>query len=196
MKHSSGTIPYRLYGALVCLLLCAVLLVGNAWGHFSSQTQREVSIAADARQPLYLQPVNGEGADVEAGQWSPLEGGGYTMSFALRNYRGSVCGDTARTASLLVLAGLGIAQPQNLTIKLYAGGSVYTGTPTDIADGTALAYSFGSGWCYRFYDAENKELTWQFPAGQRTEYRVIVTAETNEAIPYASMLRVQTSTRG
>lgn len=243
MKKRAGTSQYALCLAAVCLLVCAFLLLGVARARFSSSVEREVELQAQPLEPLRLTPkdtgdtwqmVDGscrrtflleydgtqEKSDVTVGVTLLASLGIETpealdITLAVEEptdtpitepENGSVEGvDTADAAAVPQDDTLDTA-PQTKRVE-------YRGIPEEIPEGSALWYSFGPGWCYRFppvtyvqstVDGQQgepreqigQEVAWTVEAGTlwQTELTVTVKAEAN--IRYDVLLRLCADVRG
>ena len=238
MKKRAGTSQYALCLAAVCLLLCGLLLVGTARARFSSAVEREVELQAQPLEPLRLTPqetgdtwqmVDGscrrtflleydgtqEKSDVTVGVTLLASLGIETpealdITLAVEEptdtpitepENGSVEGvDTADTAE--------VPQDDTLDAAPETKMVTYRGVAEEIPEGSALWYSFGPGWCYRFHpvtyvqstvDGQQGEpqeqigqevVTWTVEAGAlwRKELKVTVKADAN--IRYDVLLRL------
>lgn len=237
MKKRAGTSQYALCLAAVCLLLCGLLLVGTARARFLSSVEREVELQAQPLEPLRLTPqdtgdtwqmVDGscrrtfllqydgtqEKSDVTVGV-TLLASLGIETPEALditlaaveptdtpitEPENGSVEDvDTADTAEVPQDDTLDTA-PQTKRVE-------YRGIPEEIPEGSALWYSFGPGWCYRFCPVTSvqstvdgqqgepqeqigQEVTWTVEAGALWRKELTVTVKADANIRYDVLLRL------
>ena len=237
MKKRAGTSQYALCLAAVLLLACGILLLGTARARFSSSVSKEVELQARPLEPLRLasqdtgdtwQMVDGscrrtfllqydgtqEKSDVTVGV-TLLASLGIETPEALditlavveptdtpntEPENGSVEGvDTADTAEVPQDDTLDTA-PQTKRVE-------YRGIPEEIPEGSALWYSFGSGWCYRFCPVTSvqstvdgqqgepqeqigQEVTWTVEAGALWRKELTVTVKADANIRYDVLLRL------
>ena len=166
--------------AAVCFALCGVLLVGRAQAHYVNKQEFTVTLSQEALCPLYLHTASGSTAD-----WQ-------RKNFTLSNFPdGGKAGQTDLQAQIYLFATAGIASGDNLTVTLQYNGQSYTGTAQEIQEGTELYRCYGAGWRYVFLDAQGQELNLSFPAKEQMAYPFSICVETNESIPYSSMLTVR-----
>ena len=119
---------------------------------------------------------------------------------------GSVEGvDTADTAEV----------PQDDTLDTAPGKKMvtYRGIAEEISKGTALWYSFGPGWCYRFcpvtsvqstvdgqagkiQEQVGPEVTWTVKAGERWQKPITVVVRADADVRYDALLRLCADVRG
>lgn len=82
----------------------------------------------------------------------------------------------------------------------------YRGIPEEIAEGSALWYSFGPGWCYRFcpvtyvqsivdgqeemQEQIGQEVMWTVKAGELWQKELTVTVRANADVRYDTLLRL------
>lgn len=217
MNKWARTSQYGWCLAAAALLLCGFLLAGTAYARFSSTVTREVKVAPEAAQPLCLLPqATGE----EGALWQMTEDGACQRTFSLQNFSGSNTASRDMTVELTLLASLGVGSPEALDITLTEktveqvsqtaedGSSstveqervtVYRGVPTAIGEDSALAGSFGPGWCYRFrleqQDAEGKPTAalpaeWHFTGGSQEQHLLTLRITAKETPPYDCWFRL------
>lgn len=234
MKKQSGTSQYALCLAAVCLLVCGLLLLGVARARFSSSVEREVELQAQPLEPLLLTPQGDtatawqmvgdtcmstfllqydntqeqnddmsigvvllaslgietpEALDirltVEEPDDTPETEGGTT--------------DGADTAEVL--------QDDTLDNVPRTRKVEYRGIPEEIPKGSALWYSFGDGWLYRFCPVTyvqteddgqleetqkkiGREVTWKVGAETLWQTELTVTVKADANIRYDVLLRL------
>ena len=229
--------------AAVLLLACGILLLGTARARFSSSVSKEVALQARPLEPLRLTPrddgdtwqmVDGscirtflleydgtqEKSDVTVGV-TLLASLGIETPEALditlaveepndtpvtKPENGSVEGvDTADTAEV----------PQDDTLDAAPEKKMvtYRGIAEEISKGSALWYSFGPGWCYRFcpvtsvqsavdgqageiQEQVGLEVTWTVKAGDRWQKTITVAVRADADVRYDALLRLCADVRG
>lgn len=89
----------------------------------------------------------------------------------------------------------------------------YRGIPEEIPEGSALWYSFGPGWCYRFCPVTSvqstvdgqqgepqeqigQEVTWTVKAGERWQKTITVEVRADADVRYDALLRLCANVRG
>lgn len=81
----------------------------------------------------------------------------------------------------------------------------YRGVAEAIPEGSALWYSFGSGWCYRFcvdgqageiQEQVGPEVTWTVKAGERWQKIITVEVRADVDVRYDALLRLCADVRG
>ena len=89
----------------------------------------------------------------------------------------------------------------------------YRGVAEEIPEGSALWYSFGSGWCYRFcpvtsvqstvdgqageiQEQVGPEVTWTVKAGERWQKTITVEVRADADVRYDALLRLCADVRG
>ena len=89
----------------------------------------------------------------------------------------------------------------------------YRGIPEEIPEGSALWYSFGPGWCYRFCSVTSvqstvdgqagaiqkqvgPEVTWTVKAGERWQKPITVEVRADADVRYDALLRLCADVRG
>ena len=243
MKKRAGTSQYALCLAAVLLLACGILLLGTARARFSSSVSKEVELQARPLEPLRLTPqdtgdtgqmVDGrcrrtfllqydgtqEKSDVTVGVTLLASLGIETpdaldITLAVEEptdtpitepENGSVEGvDTADTAE--------VPQDDTLDAAPKTKRVPYRGVAEAIPEGSALWYSFGSGWCYRFCPVTSvqstvdgqageiqkqvgSEVTWTVKAGERWQKPITVEVRADADVRYDALLRLCADVRG
>lgn len=243
MKKRAGTSQYALCLAAVLLLACGILLLGTARARFSSSVSKEVALQAQPLEPLRLTPrdtgdtwqmVDGscirtflleydgtqEKSDVTVGVTllaslgiETPEALDITLAVEEPNdtpvtepENGSVEGvDMADTAE--------VPQDDTLDAAPKTKMVTYRGIAEEISKGSALWYSFGPGWCYRFcpvtsvqstvdgqagetQEQVGPEVTWTVKAGERWQKTITVAVRADADVCYDALLRLCADVRG
>lgn len=235
MKKRSGTSQYALCLAAICLLVCGFLLLGAARARFSSAVSKEVELQAQSLEPLLLTPqgenttawqtVNGtctrtfllqydngqeQSDDISVGVVL-LASIGIEDPEALDITLTVVePDDTPVTETVSEATGDVAAEvPQDSTLDAAPRTRKvdYQGIPEEIPEGSALWYSFGPGWRYRFcpvtyvQSTENgqpgetqkqigQEAAWTVEAGTLWQKELTVTVKAEADISYDVLLRL------
>lgn len=123
------------------------------------------------------------------GAWTYDEKGEYTIDIVISNAESaeSFCMED-QSVLLEVFATLGIASPENISIKLIAGNEEYTAVPFTVEKNTLSGISYGDGWIFKFYNAAEEELTWSLRGGEVSTEKITVKVSGNTVEPAALSL--------
>ena len=135
-------------GALVTLLLVALLVGSVTYARYRQAVEQEVGFTAKTLTE------NGAFLLASANGWQTTESGA-TLAFAL-----SFEGDSAKKRPAVLRLTATQAMSEDVLVTLTVGDAVYTAARTPIAQGSALYAQMGAGYEFRFAD-ENGEMTWQ-----------------------------------
>ena len=113
----------------------------------------------------------------------------YTMEFMLSNgtAEDSFCPYDQRI-TLSLFATLGLDKPENVTITLTDGWSVYTAECRKVAEGTAWYTRYGPGWVYSFYNEAGEEISWHLTGTRWIEKKMTITVNGESEMPAALSL--------
>ena len=113
----------------------------------------------------------------------------YTMEFMLSNgtAEDSFCPYDQRI-TLSLFATLGLDKPENVTITLTDGWSVYTAECRKVAEGTAWYTRYGPGWVYSFYNEAGEEISWHLTGTRWIEKKMTITVKGESEMPAALSL--------
>lgn len=177
------------------LMISLLLAVGITFGRYRTEIFGNLIFQVKPLKQLAFQSQ----------QWAQAEDGSYTLTFTMaeanencRIYLAVSEGITAPDALQVTLTLPVVTTEENLEAQEEAGDSsetpeevlpvVLTATMEQITEGTALYGTFGSGYVFRFYDAETGEqITLDLVAG--SAYVLTVTG-LQSAAEQTSLLRL------
>lgn len=188
MLRQNQNKPLRVWLCLVflCLFLCSVLVFGITYGRYRQDFPPvNYPFVADGAGELVLGGTVTQDW-LDNGTWPPMAAG-WTVSeeqasvtFSLSN--GRTLQDYTRrdqTATVQLLAGLGIGAPENMTVTLQylQEGKPVTliGQAEKIQAGSLNHQSYGEGWIYRFFDTTGNEKTFTLTGGKLSYENLTIT---------------------
>ena len=126
--------------------------------------------------------------------WS-VTGSSASLEFSVSNGQSTMqYTQRSQGATVRLVAGLGIGDPENLTVKLsYTQGEetvTLTGQAEPINNGSLVHKNYGDGWIYRFYDAIGNEKTFYLSGGKLSYQNLTISLE-GEQDPVLCQLQVQ-----
>lgn len=186
---------YLLWLAALCMAACMVLTVGVTFARYQSEIDLDsLWFSAEVADRLHLCDGHMTQSQMNSGSWSGRTPAwteteeGLALEFCISNgTSGESFATRDQMASVRLAAGLGIQDPETLTVVLTFERDdqqvQLTAVPELIEEGSALYYSFGDGWLYRFYE-EDAEAAFLFD-GEELSYQnftLTVAGETEAAL--------------
>lgn len=164
-KNREKRTVYQLTLTVLLLLACMILVVGAAWARY--RTEEFSFLTYQAKQPDSVSIWSGYDAqtgELTAGEssWTIYNGEG-SLQFFISNGTDSDASDENQRVIIRLLSS---PTAQELDVRLTVDGEAWDSDATQIAEGTALARSFGPGWMYVFRDDSGKELSWTLNGGE------------------------------
>ena len=149
---------------LLCLILCAAVLVGVTQARYTEEIKKQ-EISLQARTNTL---------QITAGDWALRTDGSYQAEITLKDPQAGTA-EEAFAYSIRCLASLGIGSADNVTVTL-------DGIPAEaeqIGEGTLAYDAFGAGWVFRFSDEEGQELAWKLTETTKelTKFLTVTPAE-------------------
>ncbi len=154
-------------GALTVLLLLTMLVGSVTYARYRQAVEQEVGFTAKTLTE------NGTFVLTSANGWQSTENGS-TLTFTL-----SVEGNTAKKRPAVLRLTATQALSDEVQVVLTVGDVAYTATRTTVVQGSPLYEQMGSGYEFRFVDA-NGEMHWQ-PNGSRS-YQLAVQGTSDTAL--------------
>lgn len=147
-----------LCAALLCLLACAGMSVGVAFGRYRTQIdKKDVSFKSRNLEKVWLAGGQDENALMPMRtQWIE-EDGAYNLPFLIANgNKADVLAKGSMDVGLQIHASLGIVSPEQIRLTLETTTSSgeaasYIGVAEEIPQGGTVREDFGEGWVYRFF---------------------------------------------
>lgn len=208
MKTQKRKIKAWLY-LLSAVLLCGFFITVS-WGavqaRYESEMQKEVSLEYQAKtNQIYLRSAEknedgsirtaSDGSFLPLGSWQPktdemgnTEEDTYVLDFLLSNGNGKGYCIYDQSASLMLVATSGLADPANLKIVLTDGKFHYSARYVSVKEGTAAYETYGPGWIYRFYNEAGEEISWEFSGRKMAVKELTITVTGTSEFPAALSL--------
>lgn len=182
----------------MALLLCMALMtaaLGVTYARYKMDNSQTFKLIYEAQaDQVYIRAVESstdadiETADAENASTEETKEN-YEMEFVLSN------GTTAesyctydQTASISLFATLGLEKPENFTITLTDGWTVYETVCQKVAEGTVWYSLYGPGWIYHFYNEAGEEISWHLSGTRFIEKKLVLTIEGKSELPAALSL--------
>lgn len=209
---------YWIWLVALCLCACMVLGVGVSYARyrtdfltesykFSAGAAENILMHGEVTEELTSAVLQGQWPEVPAG-WTQLEQSQTEgtqpeaeLKFSVSNGEsGANYAKRDQAVSIQLVAGLTIEAPEKLTVTMTAPGAEensetmrYTAVPEPILEGSFLYDTYGSGWVYRFYDAETGEQLTLLLEGGELSYMNITLSVAGDVSP--SLLNLEISAR-
>ncbi len=113
----------------------------------------------------------------------------YTKEFVLSNgtAEDNFC-PYDQKITLSLFATVGLDKPENVTITLTDGWSVYIAECRKVTEGTAWYTRYGPGWVYSFYNEAGEEISWYLTGTRWIEKRMTISVKGESEMPAALSL--------
>ena len=192
----------------MALLLCVALMtaaLGTTYARYKMDSSRAFKMTYEAKtDQVYIRAVENidtvDAEDVDTENVSAENGDAenasteatkenFEMEFVLSNgtARDSYC-TYDQTATLSMFATLGLEEPENYTITLTDGWTVYEAECRKVAEGTVWYSLYGPGWIYSFYNEAGEEISWHLSGTRFIEKKMVITIEGESELPAALSL--------
>ncbi len=185
-QNKNNRLSVRICLLLLCLVLSSVLLVGATFGRYLQQIPPvSYPFVAEGSGALILGGVITQDW-IDNGNW-PAAPTGWSVEDDYSRLDFSISNGTSKesatqrnqSASVRLIAGLGIGDPKKMTVELsfQQNGETVTleGKAEKIHEGSLLSQSFGEGWSYRFDDATGNEKQFLLTGGKLSYQNITIT---------------------
>lgn len=203
---------YALGLAAVLVAASLLLAIGTTWARYRTEVGQETNLF-EARRPISvtlgkLDDAGNFGAEDEI-LWEKQTDGKMLLNFAISNANADEDAEKPYLEESLEvrvrLVGSLAAWSESETAKvILTDGTLlksdfqtaepqekeFTAEVMRIPEKTALYYSFGDGWVFRFLDEEGEELTWILEGGQLSCVEMNITID-SAALAGTSLLQLQ-----
>ena len=201
MQSDNANLRAKLCLTVLCFILTGGLLLGVTYGRYRQElAPMSYQYTAEEAGALILGGVVTQDW-IDKGLWPSMPsvwsvtGSSASLEFSVSNGQSTMqYTQRSQGATVRLVAGLGIGDPENLTVKLsYTQGEetvTLTGQAEPINNGSLVHKNYGDGWIYRFYDAIGNEKTFYLSGGKLSYQNLTISLE-GEQDPVLCQLQVQ-----
>ena len=169
MKQRNISRWYVLGLTALVVVGCLFLAVGSTWARYRTDYSGNVTIAAGKPVNALVGTWDDEtGKFTESSEllWTEEDG---TMNLAFAVSNNSVGEDCTVRVRLIVSLGAWSEDFDAKSVVISDGTeSKYTMEPLRIVKNSAMYYTFGDGWMFRFLDEDGEEACWTLEGGKLT----------------------------
>ena len=150
--------------AVVALAVCLTLLITPAFARYFKQlSEKALRFTYESGNAIY---VYSEHITEEDDEWNAFDGSNFVQDNNSASLEFSIANGVSREKfanrsqefSIYLVVGSSIERADNIEVELLYGNETLNGRPQEIDEDNYLYSTSGSGWVYRFYGNDGKEM--------------------------------------